>query len=463
MTASSFMGNWGDRPGQEHRLGAPSASATRWRGAFLAPRPRMRGVLGACAVALAVVVVLGASACGGSGSPETITSVIAVSISPTSLQLVPGQSQPLAATVTGSSTTAVTWTSSNVAVARVDASGMVAAVAVGTATITATSNADPSRAAAAVVSVVAPVSGVPRATSPGVTFGWTAPAYHVTLSGMVTPNGLQTFAWFEYSSTPSFAIRARSSTTVVEAGSASPTPVSARLDGMFGAMTTYLRLVAQNSAGADTSASIIPQPPQAPFNMTAVVNDEERITVSWQHDPNVLRGFVLLRRDLNTGTVTPIHPRGSSDPVVPPDWRSVVDDSYDVQSTHTWIYIASTCNAAGCSADTAQVTAPRLEPPTQLTTTPVGPTAATLTWRDNSITESGFLVERRTTSTDEWSEVSRTSRNVTSYAATGLTAGARYFYRVSAFVNPAPTSIPNTVGSTATRTSLPSADVIVVP
>jgi uncharacterized protein YjdB len=64
-----------------------------------------------------------------------------------------GDTLRLDATVAGAADTAVTWASAVPAVATVDAAGLVTAAATGQATITATSRADPSRSAAAVITV----------------------------------------------------------------------------------------------------------------------------------------------------------------------------------------------------------------------------------------------------------------------------------------------------------------------
>jgi uncharacterized protein YjdB len=83
--------------------------------------------------------------------------VIAVTVTPPSVSLLVGQTVTLIATVSGTTNQAVTWASTNTAVATVTAAGVVTAVAPGTAVITATSAADPTaRSGAAVVVTAAP-------------------------------------------------------------------------------------------------------------------------------------------------------------------------------------------------------------------------------------------------------------------------------------------------------------------
>ena len=59
---------------------------------------------------------------------------------------------------------AVTWTSSNAAVASVDATGLVTAVASGTASITATSSADATKKASVTITVTAAATNVRSVT-----------------------------------------------------------------------------------------------------------------------------------------------------------------------------------------------------------------------------------------------------------------------------------------------------------
>jgi chitodextrinase len=56
-----------------------------------------------------------------------------------------------------------------------------------------------------------------------------------------------------------------------------------------------------------------------------------------------------------------------------------------------------------------------------------------LTWQDNSNNESGFIVQRASSSSGPWAQIGIVGANVTSCAHTGLTASTTYFYRVCAY------------------------------
>jgi uncharacterized protein YjdB len=98
---------------------------------------------------------------------NTTIPVTGVSVSPTTLSLTPGEQAALVATVSPANATnpAVSWSSSNPAVATVNSSGLVSAVAQGTAAITATT-VDGGFTAAAMVAVVAISNGACQVSEP---------------------------------------------------------------------------------------------------------------------------------------------------------------------------------------------------------------------------------------------------------------------------------------------------------
>ena len=93
----------------------------------------------------------------GSSNERPILSVESVTLDKTSCELMPTETAQLVATVNPGyvANKNVVWTSSNTAVATVDANGLVTAVAAGTAIITATSEADNTKTATCTVNVMA--------------------------------------------------------------------------------------------------------------------------------------------------------------------------------------------------------------------------------------------------------------------------------------------------------------------
>lgn len=118
----------------------------------------------------AVITATSAADAGKSASstvtvsaPAPVPTVERVSVTPGTLALEVGQTQALTAAVqvSGGASQAVEWRSSNPAVASVDSGGRVTALTGGQVTVTATSAADPSKSAAATVTVAAPFRILP--------------------------------------------------------------------------------------------------------------------------------------------------------------------------------------------------------------------------------------------------------------------------------------------------------------
>ena len=97
--------------------------------------------------------------------------------------------------------------------------------------------------------------------------------------------------------------------------------------------------------------------------------------------------------------------------------------------------------------------------PSSLAAAAASSTQVNLTWADNSYDETGFAIDRSTTS-DVSSGVTTITRgaNTTSYSDTGLTAGITYHYRIRA-TNNAGTSA-NSTSASATTTAAATATLV---
>ncbi len=70
--------------------------------------------------------------------------------------------------------------------------------------------------------------------------------------------------------------------------------------------------------------------------------------------------------------------------------------------------------------------------PSSLTATAVSSSQINLSWQDNSSNETGFEIDRATSSGGPYTQIATTGANVTSYSNTGLAASTTYYYRVRA-------------------------------
>jgi hypothetical protein len=103
---------------------------------------------------------------GGDKTPPMALQIRSVRISPDNVSLVVGETIQLMANVEGvdpKATLTVMWTSSNAAIAKVDAAGKVTAIATGIASISATSTAEPSQSASVSVRIQASAPGTSSA------------------------------------------------------------------------------------------------------------------------------------------------------------------------------------------------------------------------------------------------------------------------------------------------------------
>ncbi|MBI5929038.1 MAG: PD40 domain-containing protein [Chloroflexi bacterium] len=69
----------------------------------------------------------------------------------------------------------------------------------------------------------------------------------------------------------------------------------------------------------------------------------------------------------------------------------------------------------------------------QLIALPTSQTATQLTWTDNLVDESSWVVERSLNGRDQWSVIANLPADTTSYADSGLICSTRYYYRVRAY------------------------------
>jgi FtsP/CotA-like multicopper oxidase with cupredoxin domain len=70
--------------------------------------------------------------------------------------------------------------------------------------------------------------------------------------------------------------------------------------------------------------------------------------------------------------------------------------------------------------------------PSNLSANPLGPTRVDLTWQDNSINETGFTVQRATTSAGPWTTLAIVPANAGTYSDTTVASATTYYYQVIA-------------------------------
>ncbi len=94
--------------------------------------------------------------------------------------------------------------------------------------------------------------------------------------------------------------------------------------------------------------------------------------------------------------------------------------------------------------------------PSSLTATTASTSQINLAWADNSSNESGFKVERSTSSGSGFAEIGTVGANVKTYSSTGLASGTTYYYRVRAYNASGNSGYSNTANAT-TKDTIPAA------
>ena len=245
------------------------------------------------------VGIINAGALLGGGS--TTVPVTGVTVSPTSVTLNLGQTQPLTAVVAPSTATtpAVTWASSNPSIASVSPSGVVTAVAAGAATIT-VKTTDGGFTASSAVTVTSTVPATGITVSPSTVA--LAPGQTQTLTAAVLPSNVTNKVVTWTTSNPQVASVSTSGVvTAVAAGSAT---ITARTtDGGFTATSTAtVKKAAQTiTFSPPTSLTVA----QSPFTLAAT--SSSGLSVTFTASPSAVctvSGMALTLKTAGTCTVT---------------------------------------------------------------------------------------------------------------------------------------------------------------
>ena len=158
-----------------------------------------------------------------------------------------------------------------------------------------------------------------------------------------------------------------------------------------------------NTASATTSLDA-PAPPSG-LTITSLLSNQ--VSLSWTDNSNNETGFKIQRKQGATGTYATIATPGPN--------VTTYNDSTVTDGT-LYYYRVSATNATGDSAfsNEASGTTP-LAKPTSATATAVSSSQINLTWIDNSASETGYKIERKTTVNGTYAQIAQVGANVQSY------------------------------------------------
>lgn len=227
--------------------------------------------------------------------------------------------------------------------------------------------------------------------------------------------------------------------------------------------TYNYRISAYNASG--TSGPDLPVAattngtPPAPTALTAVLSNGLRIDLSWSDNSGSEIGFRIERATVTNNVPGPFAPVGTVGPNV-----TVFSDTKIAPLT-TYAYRVVAFNNLGSSlpSNTVTVTTPLAPPnaPSTLKATPSpispNPPTVTLTWRDNSLNETNFIIRR---AEDAAFSVGLTSftvaANTIRYIDRTVLPKTTYYYQVLA-TNASGNSAPSNTASAITPGEIPQA------
>ncbi len=210
-----------------------------------------------------------------------------------------------------------------------------------------------------------------------------------------------------------------------------------------------------NTATATTQAPAA-SPPAAPSGLSATAVSASQINLTWTNNADNETGFRIERSSTSsTSGFTLLATAGAS--------ATTYSNTGLNASTQYW-YRVQAYNAAGNSSWSNTASATTQAPaasvpaaPSGLSATAVSASQINLSWTDNANNETGFRIERSSTSaTSGFTQIATPGSNATSYSNSGLTASTQYWYRVRAY-NAAGNSSWSNIATVTTQAPAPSA------
>jgi transcriptional regulator CtsR len=176
--------------------------------------------------------------------------------------------------------------------------------------------------------------------------------------------------------------------------------------------------------------------PAAPSGLTITSVLSNRVSLSWTDNSNNETGFKIQRKTGVSGTYADIGTTGAN--------ATSYNDTTVIDGTLYYYQVCAT-NATGDSGFSNQTSGTTaLANPTSATATAVSSSQINLTWVDNSASETGYKIERKTTSTGTYAQIDQVSANVQSYHDTnGLAPNTKYYYRIRATNGPIDSTYSN--------------------
>jgi|GEM_PF-1159957 len=165
------------------------------------------------------------------------------------------------------------------------------------------------------------------------------------------------------------------------------------------------------------------RPPSAPTLTGLEALSATSARLNWQDNSNDETGFQALRA---SGGQDIFHIIART----PANAREFVDSNLTEYSRWRYKVAAVKDTILSAFSQSLDITTPP-HPPSELLAQTWSDSSLRLGWRDNSLVETGYRIERLNSAGDTWNEIAQNQANNTFYTDIGLAEWTRYHYRVS--------------------------------
>ncbi len=216
-----------------------------------------------------------------------------------------------------------------------------------------------------------------------------------------------------------------------------PTAVSSFSDSSLAPSTTYFyRVLVSNFSGSSVFSDVISittpgYAPSAPTTLAAIAVSSSQINLTWVDNSADETGFVVERSASATGAYAVIATLGANAISYSDNGRTASTTYfYRVQATNLG---GNSPNSNGVSVTTPAAIVAAPAAPSGLVAVSASESQINLTWLDNSITESGFKIERAPSVTGPFVLIFTTVANASAYSDSALASSTTYYYRISGY------------------------------